>query len=930
MRGWLHIAALALLTTTLSATAPAVLAQKVQEVTAAEFAAKQINFTPVNLESVANRGFKDEVAGDNQGGWTDQGANSLVGVPTGRQIFAGVPFLIPANAQRQVAVLRGQNKEAYPTRVEVPINAKAAGIYFLHAAAWLGEVAGTYTVEYSDGKKEEIRLRKNIEIFDWWSPTSSDVMRVGWKGANAERDPIGLGMLAWANPHPDVIITRIVAQTTGDAAFVMLGGITLADAGPFLQQVPPKQYDTADWFTYEGVDVAKRRGTALDMSYLLDAPAGKHGWVRRQGENFVFENGTKVKFWGTNIVASANFPTHAEAERIAETLAQMGVNMTRHHHADAPWANPNIFGNKENTLHLDPEALDRFDYFIAQLQKRGIYQYFDLLVHRAPLATDGVRAPEDVTNGYKIEGEFDHQLIGLQESFTRQLLGHKNPYTGKTYGHDPAVALMEIINEDSLFYRNGNTGDFGITTEYYQRMWQTLWNTWLVEKFGNRAALEKRWASSDTALKSLAADEDPTRGTVVSIGKWEGDEYKGYSRQRVLDNFRFYYDLQMRYFRRIESLVRELGSKAPITGSNHWVSFPADLYANAQLDYIDRHDYWAHPEGGYGYAPGVSFNATSMTKNARGGLIGGLAYRRVSGYPYIVTEWQTSAPNDYRQEGMLFMSAYCAFQNWSATQFSYSHGLNYGEVLNSNFDVHNQPGMMGAWPFSSLIVHRGDVRESPVGYFQPLSNAQVFDPATRIKVPEQMGMVAKTGIDFTGRQSRTLDLDALTKRQVQGKRAVSVTGELTFDSEQGHLMVNTPRTQGFTGFSGGKTANFSNLQVQLQNTYGMVVASALERKPLNQSRRILLSAIGNAMNTGMAIDESGSRVRETGTAPVLVEPMRGTVRLLKLRGDLSKVVVYHLNPSGQRVGRVPVLRSGNALIFEMKPDYKTMHYEVVR
>jgi hypothetical protein len=92
MRGWLHIAALALLTTTLSATAPAVLAQKVQEVTAAEFAAKQINFTPVNLESVANRGFKDEVAGDNQGGWTDQGANSLVGVPTGRQIFAGVPF----------------------------------------------------------------------------------------------------------------------------------------------------------------------------------------------------------------------------------------------------------------------------------------------------------------------------------------------------------------------------------------------------------------------------------------------------------------------------------------------------------------------------------------------------------------------------------------------------------------------------------------------------------------------------------------------------------------------------------------------------------------------------------------------------------------------------------------------------------------------
>ncbi|MGC4095409.1 MAG: hypothetical protein QM756_47290 [Polyangiaceae bacterium] len=56
--------------------------------------------------------------------------------------------------------------------------------------------------------------------------------------------------------------------------------------------------------------------------------------------------------------------------------------MTRHHHIDAAWSKPNVFGNKSRTLELDAAAMERFDYFVAQLQKRGIYQYFDMLVHR--------------------------------------------------------------------------------------------------------------------------------------------------------------------------------------------------------------------------------------------------------------------------------------------------------------------------------------------------------------------------------------------------------------------------------------------------------------------------------------------------------------------------------------------------------------------
>jgi len=40
-------------------------------------------------------------------------------------------------------------------------------------------------------------------------------------------------------------------------------------------------------------------------------------------------------------------------------------------------------------------------------------------------------------------------------------MGHENPYTKRRYTKDPAVALVEVINEDSLFWIQGQ-GEFAI------------------------------------------------------------------------------------------------------------------------------------------------------------------------------------------------------------------------------------------------------------------------------------------------------------------------------------------------------------------------------------------------------------------------------------------------------------------------------------
>ena len=56
---------------------------------------------------------------------------------------------------------------------------------------------------------------------------------------------------------------------------------------------------------------------ATDFSALLDAPAGKHGFTRIEGQHFVNDAG-RIRFNGVNIVGGACFPTHEQAERLAQ------------------------------------------------------------------------------------------------------------------------------------------------------------------------------------------------------------------------------------------------------------------------------------------------------------------------------------------------------------------------------------------------------------------------------------------------------------------------------------------------------------------------------------------------------------------------------------------------------------------------------------
>ncbi len=702
--------------------------------------------------------------------------------------------------------------------------------------------------------------------------------------------------------------------------------VTLAKSA---REQQPIAYDTEGWFPWTGFDPAARKGTALDVSALLDAPAGKHGPLTARGERFVFQDGKEARFIGVNIVASANFPTHEQAEQLAELLAQLGVNMTRHHHMDAPWSEPNVFGNARSTLELDPEALERFDYLIHQLQRRGIYQFFDLLVHREVTKADGIPYADELVRGLKIDGQFDPKLIELQERFVRQFMGHRNPYTKHTYAKDPAVALIDVINEDSLLWLQPE-GDFAIRSPRAKALLNRQFSEWLKKEVpGERAALAQRWGSGPGGLR---AEEDPAKGNVgavVAVGK--GAE-KELTAPRARDTLQFYHDTMLTYYRRIETELRGLGYEGLVTGSNHWTEHPLDLMLNARFPFVDRHAYWAHPHGGWGYNAGITWDPAAMVKDPGLGVVGSLARRRVQGRPYTCSEWQTSAPNDYRHEGLLLVASYASLQGFHPLQFAVSHqtgkAIDEPQALDNNFDILGQPTALGAWPAAALLFHRGDVQTSSLDGFLRVTPEAALQPAASFQPPLQLGLIARTGVDFDGGKSLD-ELQAIVEEHTQGSVVSSSTGELRHDSAAGRFVVDTPRSQGFVGFKGQEPLSSRDVSLRLESPFAVVVVTALGDAPIAKARRWLVTALGNAVNTGMALAPSGNRLANPGSAPVLIEPIRGAVTLRGLPYEASQLQAFALDAAGGRKEPVELVQGADGVELELAAEHQAMHYEIV-
>lgn len=294
-----------------------------------------------------------------------------------------------------------------------------------------------------------------------------------------------------------------------------------------------------DWFLYYfPADPAKTpdymglpASTFNAGKEVLDAPAGKHGFVKVKDGHFYFEDGARAKFWGTNLCFGACFPEYKDAEVMANRIAYFGFNAVRLHHMDFYFEPNGIFEdiapaykNKQMkpTGHLSPRQLDKLDYLIYQLKQRGIYININTLVSRSFTEADGVVDAEKLGMAAKPVSLFDARLIELQKQYSKDLLTHLNPYTKLRYRDDPAICMVEITNENTL-----SEADINSMPEFYRNEISAMFDKWLINKYGSLEKSRISWTGSPNLLPPLSLGESPDIRADEAISKWATEEHEG-------------------------------------------------------------------------------------------------------------------------------------------------------------------------------------------------------------------------------------------------------------------------------------------------------------------------------------------------------------------------------------------------------------------
>ena len=611
----------------------------------------------------------------------------------------------------------------------------------------------------------------------------------------------------------------------------------------------------------------------VDVSFLLDAPAGKHGFVKVQDGHLATGDGHRIRFWGVNITdwsrGSRQVPSKEDATFWAATLARFGVNSVRFQFLDLEAPRGLIENGGDNTRSLEPGQLDREDYFIAELEKRGIYIDFNLLVGRPFQEGDGVRDAKLLRQGAKGTSFYDARLIELQKEYAQQLLSHLNPYTQLKYTDDPAVAIVEINNENAI-----NVG-FRAPSQFYEDELTTIYGRWL-----------SKHRSQDEIAKLRVICGIAPDAPVPLLGR------RGQAAQAPSDRFyaeaEFYNDLQQSYFADMEKYIKQtLGSKSLVLATadhSHSGSGYPILLATTSMDIIDGHTYWQHPEYYVKKLPMVNdpFNSTVVE----------LSRSAIAGKPYTVSEVNNPFPNNYAGEGIPVLAAYGGFQDWDGIfWYTFEPKIDpaWKPYVGDPFDISLDPVKMPELAAGALLFLRADVEKARSTNERSYTQKQVFDS---MLIPATERPFYTQGFPLYQPLQHEVRISSLSgpPTQLFGETSspdpiISDTRELawyTSKQQTGLVTVDTPRSQALIGFISGQGRTLSHLAANVHNSFCTILLSSMDQQPIATSSKLLLVAGGPVENGGQAWNTAGTDVTAWGGPPTLVEQVKGTITLRKI------------------------------------------------
>ena len=165
------------------------------------------------------------------------------------------------------------------------------------------------------------------------------------------------------------------------------------------------------------------------------------------------------------------------------------------------------------------------DFFINELAQRGIWVNINLHVGRAHSEYLGL---SETNRGYdKMADIFTPALIDAQKQYATQLLTHVNPYRNVRYADDPAVAFVEITNEDSFFMWSAEETLRTLPT-YYADILQDRYNLWLQQRYTSHNALQAAWSQGTESLgDTLLQNGDFSAAGTGVPQHWNLEQHEG-------------------------------------------------------------------------------------------------------------------------------------------------------------------------------------------------------------------------------------------------------------------------------------------------------------------------------------------------------------------------------------------------------------------
>jgi len=696
------------------------------------------------------------------------------------------------------------------------------------------------------------------------------------------------------------------------AAFVLMFAISCRD-----KTDAPGEYG---WFEFVIPD-SDTLSMAVDMSFLNEKVAGGSGYVTLKDGHFADGNGNRIRFFGTNLTFSSCFPDKETAKNVAGRLKVLGMNVVRFHHMDYHSTPQGIWDKDKKDL--DPDQLDRLDWLIYQLKIHGIYSNINTHVS---FTYPGAQY-EDVEqfNFGKSIDQFYPPYIEMQKEYARKLLTHRNPYTGKTYCEEPAVAFVEINNENSL-----------------------LSNWALLPKLNNvhKAELLKQWRvwlSSKPGLRHRDGFSANLMSIITNYGTGSTETAKEMM-------WSFLFDTEMAYAVEMADFFRnELKIKALLSETQAYYSGVAGVKREAVVaDFIDMHAYWEHPS-----FPGRSWSPTdwlirnsSMVSDKRGGTLNNFAMHRVEGMPLTISEYDHPAPSFFCAEMFPMLNAVSAFQDFDGIyHFTFDQPYDKGRIANF-FSNAGHPLKQVFVPVGAVLFRMGAVSpgQDPVQLSLPeeavVGNLVKYGDKLRLHVSNMRYIWEEAGAPAALITLRPMNVriggNELKLSEPVAKPAgewISGTGELKWDntdSTRAVFRIDAPTAKGAIGYIGGRRIELGNVAIEMNSIPGnwaAITLTSLDAKPIEKSSRILLVAAGKAENTDWQWNENKTSLGENwGNAPTRVEGIPAKFTFSNMDNFKIRPLDAYRNPGDE----IPVTRKGKNLSFGIGSQYKTLWYVISR